>query len=66
LIAQHALGLGILLRPIGNHVYLIPPYCVTEDEIARIIDVARLSVEWAVSQPSAQHTVNASGTLSLP
>lgn len=26
---------GLLLRPLGNVIYLMPPYCVTEDEIAR-------------------------------
>ncbi len=63
-IAQYAFQHGILLRPIGNHVYLIPPYCVTADEIARIIDVARQAVEWAVSRPL--NTRNSTGNLSLP
>ncbi|QTR51656.1 adenosylmethionine--8-amino-7-oxononanoate transaminase [Candidatus Thiothrix anitrata] len=25
---------GLLLRPLGNVVYLLPPYCVTQDELA--------------------------------
>jgi adenosylmethionine-8-amino-7-oxononanoate aminotransferase len=30
---------NILLRPLGNTVYLLPPYCITPDELDRIYDV---------------------------
>ena len=30
---------GLLLRPIGNVVYLLPPYCITNDELDGIYDV---------------------------
>ena len=30
---------GVLLRPLGNVVYLLPPYCVTPDELAGVYDV---------------------------
>jgi adenosylmethionine-8-amino-7-oxononanoate aminotransferase len=33
-------------------VYIIPPYCITADEIAWVIDIARQAVEWAVTQPA--------------
>lgn len=33
------LSRGVLLRPIGNVVYLLPPYCVTNDELDGIYDV---------------------------
>lgn len=52
LISQYALQHGVLLRPIGAHVYVIPPYCITIDEIVRLIEVARLAIEWAVQQPA--------------
>ena len=52
LISQYALKHGVLLRPIGAHVYVIPPYCITAEEIANVIDVARRAVEWAVQQPA--------------
>ena len=52
LISQYALKHGVLLRPIGAHVYVIPPYCITTDEIMHLIDVARRAVEWAVQQPA--------------
>ncbi|MEY2863054.1 MAG: adenosylmethionine--8-amino-7-oxononanoate transaminase [Pseudomonadota bacterium] len=52
LISQYALKHGVLLRPIGTHVYIIPPYCITADEIRQVIDVARHAIEWAVQQPA--------------
>lgn len=30
---QHALQQGVLLRPIGNVVYFMPPYVINHDEI---------------------------------
>ena len=30
----HALREGLLLRPLGNTIYLMPPYCTTPAEIA--------------------------------
>ncbi len=66
LIAQFAMSKGILLRPIGHQVYIIPPYCITSDEIKHLIDVARQAIEWAAQQSihsiSNHHTEN----LSLP
>lgn len=35
---KRALDLGYLLRPLGNVLYLMPPYCVTEEEIDGIYD----------------------------
>ena len=29
---------GILLRPLGNVIYLIPPYCITDEEIDRAFE----------------------------
>ena len=33
-----ALDKGYLLRPLGNVLYLMPPYCVTEEELDGIYD----------------------------
>jgi adenosylmethionine-8-amino-7-oxononanoate aminotransferase len=30
-----ALERGVLLRPLGNTVYILPPYCATDDDLAR-------------------------------
>ncbi len=34
-----ALARGVLLRPLGNTLYAVPPYCVTDDELDRIYEV---------------------------
>lgn len=38
---RHALERGALLRPLGHVVYFMPPYCIDEDEIAFMVEVAR-------------------------
>jgi adenosylmethionine-8-amino-7-oxononanoate aminotransferase len=47
-LSAYALAEGVLLRPLGNVCYLLPPYCTTDDElataygvIARFLDGAR-------------------------
>ena len=30
---------GVLLRPLGNTVYVLPPYCITAEQLARVGDV---------------------------
>jgi adenosylmethionine-8-amino-7-oxononanoate aminotransferase len=37
---QHGLKNGVLLRPLGNVVYFMPPYVITEDEIDMMTNVA--------------------------
>ena len=44
---RHALTRGVLLRPIGNVVYFMPPYVVTPAEIDLMVDVAREGIERA-------------------
>lgn len=38
-LAAFAFREGVLLRPLGNVVYLLPPYCATPDEIAGVYDL---------------------------
>jgi adenosylmethionine-8-amino-7-oxononanoate aminotransferase len=38
-LAPFALARGILVRPLGNVVYLLPPFCTTADEIAHTFDI---------------------------
>ncbi|HUA90109.1 MAG TPA: aminotransferase class III-fold pyridoxal phosphate-dependent enzyme, partial [Steroidobacteraceae bacterium] len=40
-IYRHALARGVLLRPVGNVVYFMPPYVVTPEEIDLMVEVAR-------------------------
>lgn len=37
-ITLEALETGIYLRPLGNTVYLMPPYCITEKEMDQVYD----------------------------
>ena len=46
-IYRHALARGVLLRPIGNVVYFMPPYVVTPGEIDLMVEVALEGIERA-------------------
>ena len=37
-LTQEALDNGIYLRPLGNTVYFMPPYCITEKEMDQVYD----------------------------
>jgi adenosylmethionine-8-amino-7-oxononanoate aminotransferase len=37
-IMQKALAEGIYLRPLGNTVYLMPPYCISPDQLRKVYD----------------------------
>lgn len=38
-LSAYALQEGVLLRPLGNVAYVLPPYCLTTDELAQIYGV---------------------------
>jgi len=44
---RHALARGVLLRPIGNVVYFMPPYVITPEQIDLMVEVAREGIEHA-------------------
>lgn len=44
---QHALQRGVLLRPLGNVIYFMPPYVIDEDEIRLLAQVAWEGIELA-------------------
>ncbi|AXY75257.1 adenosylmethionine--8-amino-7-oxononanoate transaminase [Paraflavitalea soli] len=47
-ITEKALARGVYLRPLGNTVYLMPPYCFTAEELNKVYDVIReIMVEMA-------------------
>ncbi|MGD9584149.1 MAG: adenosylmethionine--8-amino-7-oxononanoate transaminase [Lysobacterales bacterium] len=46
---RHALERGVLLRPLGNVVYFLPPYCISADEIELMATVAMEGIERAVA-----------------
>ncbi|TAE13467.1 MAG: adenosylmethionine--8-amino-7-oxononanoate transaminase [Bacteroidetes bacterium] len=38
-ITQYALSKGVFIRPLGNTVYIMPPYCITNTEYDKIVTV---------------------------
>jgi adenosylmethionine-8-amino-7-oxononanoate aminotransferase len=38
IITEKAMQRGVYLRPLGNAIYLMPPYCITEEELDTIYD----------------------------
>jgi adenosylmethionine-8-amino-7-oxononanoate aminotransferase len=46
-IYRHALSQGLLLRPVGDVVYFMPPYVITEAEIDFMIGIAGEAIEAA-------------------
>jgi adenosylmethionine---8-amino-7-oxononanoate aminotransferase len=44
---RHGLERGVLLRPIGNVIYFMPPYVITPPEIDLMVDVAAEGIEKA-------------------
>ena len=44
---RHALSRGVLLRPLGNVIYFMPPYAITPDEIRFLAEVAGEAIEIA-------------------
>ncbi len=39
IITIRSLQQGVYLRPLGNTVYIMPPYCITEEELNKVYDV---------------------------
>ncbi len=48
-IHRYALERGVLLRPLGNVIYFMPPYIVTPSEIELMVAVAREGLDLAVA-----------------
>jgi len=44
---RHALATGVLLRPVGNVIYFMPPYIVSDDEIDFMVATAAEGLELA-------------------
>jgi adenosylmethionine-8-amino-7-oxononanoate aminotransferase len=38
-VTKKALEKGVYLRPLGNTVYIMPPYCITEEELSKVYSV---------------------------
>lgn len=42
---RYFLSQGVLLRPLGNVVYVLPPYCTSADDLERIYDVIHAGLD---------------------
>lgn len=42
---QQALAQGVLLRPLGNVVYILPPYCITTEQLNKVYATIQSIVE---------------------
>lgn len=47
---QKALERGLLLRPLGNVLYFMPPYCITEREIDSMVETASDCIQEVFSE----------------
>lgn len=45
---RHALAQGVMLRPLGNVIYFMPPYVISEQEIELMAEIAWQGIQLAV------------------
>jgi adenosylmethionine-8-amino-7-oxononanoate aminotransferase len=41
---------GFLIRPLGNTIYIMPPYCITDDQLQGVYYVIRWFFTWLREQ----------------
>jgi adenosylmethionine-8-amino-7-oxononanoate aminotransferase len=46
---EHGLRQGVLLRPLGNVVYFMPPYVITPEQIRLMTEVAAQGIQLATA-----------------
>ncbi|MBN8706235.1 MAG: adenosylmethionine--8-amino-7-oxononanoate transaminase [Bacteroidetes bacterium] len=42
---------GVLLRPLGNTVYILPPFCISPENLGKIHDLILESLNWILKEP---------------
>jgi adenosylmethionine-8-amino-7-oxononanoate aminotransferase len=47
-VIKHARKLGLIIRPLGNVIVIMPPYIITHEELKRMIDIIRESIDSVV------------------
>ena len=43
---QYFMSKGVFLRPLGNIIYVMPPYCITDDELDKVYEVIKTSLDY--------------------
>ena len=51
---RRAMELGVVLRPLGNVLYWMPPYCVNRDDVRMLGEVTRAAIDSAISLESLE------------
>ena len=51
-LSAFSLANGVLLRPLGNVAYCLPPYCTTDDELGRVYDVIQRFLDGERASPA--------------
>lgn len=51
IITQKSLEEGVYLRPLGNTVYIMPPYCIREEELGKIYEVIEALLVEIIDEP---------------
>ena len=46
---RHALERGVLLRPLGDVLYWMPPYCVDDQQLGLLSTVTRIAIDEATA-----------------
>lgn len=44
IITQKAMAAGVYIRPLGNTVYIMPPYCITKKELEKVYEVVEMII----------------------
>jgi adenosylmethionine-8-amino-7-oxononanoate aminotransferase len=51
-IYKYFLDNGVLLRPLGNVIYIFPPYCITDEELDKVYKTIESAIEKFIINPS--------------
>jgi adenosylmethionine-8-amino-7-oxononanoate aminotransferase len=55
---RRALARGVVLRPLGDVLYFMPPYCVNEEELRLMVETARECAAEAVAEARAEEAAS--------
>jgi adenosylmethionine-8-amino-7-oxononanoate aminotransferase len=51
ILSTYFLAQGIIIRPLGNVVYVLPPYCITNESLDKVYQTILQSLEMVKNQP---------------